>query len=353
MTAPDDFTGKLENVDQGQKVGLIRDVAQNIPLFTDISRAMRLGGIRDRGIIGPSIVIEQNFRNVSEHGTVVALVADTIGNLIGLDPSQRNFLVEGAFLHDVTKKLEISTQVYIRALRSGEQGRAEAERAGIQSIMSNVGISIDIANVFNNAITMDPVALSQLFDSTINTPFLEKILETADIPEPDKVALRNIATSDSFAAMPLAVARADHFANYLTEETAGVVRCRSIAQKMREAQQLPELNGDESDLLGLVLTYADAIVNNSQLVVPGDRKALAIEKNRTLHEAGTSYFGGELFFDASYAAMDVAEQLIAQMAVNHTPTLGERINPADLPRIILNILQERVNTYPKTTGAEV
>lgn len=351
------FRGVLngEPRDSG-RIFLIRNLAHETPLFWTAVGGMKKAGIRKSGETSPTIPApERSFKLASEHSLVVALIVREIAEMIGLPKQQKQLLITAGLIHDATKKIEISMMDYPKV-----QTEKDLYKKELEQLIKGIGVvnsDNTIKTILEELEAKNAFEASQYFDETINTPFLEQIFSGPQVvlEKSEKDILINVASSDSFAAIPRNIARTARLVKDLSHTSDACSLFLNYVENMRDNGTLPEVKESDADLLSLILTYADGLAGTTKIEVDGedkitttlkklaDRKKESIgnQSYQKLEEDSKPYFGGSTLLTVSYSMQDVIQELLFKI-IN-----GDKLpikTPDDLPQIILDRIQEKAKS---------
>lgn len=344
--------GKIDK--SRERFHLYRNLVKRNPIMPFALSLLKEGGARDRsgmsiepasdGSVGIAERDRNGFRNISEHNMNVALTANELARLSGLDSDTKDLVAAGASVHDATKQIEISLNSFPVLMADPNippEERARAEEV-IQNKLKSLGVDDRISlTELKDSANQSMLAYLKKMDK-INRLFFEDHLKDANLTDKQKKGLRELSSADSFGNLDRLIARLQRLI-LTAQEDAAISEFKTYADSI--SHKLPKVDDDGLDLPVCLLWASDYLVTGTKLEPSSDARIDALIKKGEYESldydwASRMSEGGKTQFETTRTAVKAVESIIRQKAI-----AGGKIDNGDartIPAIVLDNLRRSV-----------
>lgn len=286
----------------------------------------------------------KGFRNMTEHGAVATLAADSIGEYAGLSEDLRTEFNTEVGLHDVIKRIEVVAMGYRKIATSREAKPTGPEMEVLGQTLGIVGISKEQLNAIAKSLNDLPVMeFFRFVNEKLNRPFLERMFDKYQLPFPDRQRFVEVTSADSADLLPLLVARVGSLTQDLPgDKTLGELR--DLMARFEKTNLLPQVPANLTDKLGALLWYADSVTKHNIFMTITARFVDTVKRGdyAEVDAWGKTRFGGPSYYDVNTLVNHAMEIWITDEGISRG-LLPVGMNPEDLPKAIMERLQSRVS----------
>lgn len=344
---------------RSERFGLLRMLSEESPLGINVGfEILRVGGITakkglsiERTRSGDIAVVKRTFdTSMLAHNAGVCWAANGLSRLIGIDQRPLDLLTASALSHDASKRVEVNLQNNWVIKQKGEPVTDEMiiilDESRVLALASEEDWQ-DIVNETSSA--RNSLEFSEVFDRRVNDPFTKEALLRvgSGFSEEEQRVIVEISGASSMTGLQKNLAWALHFGKGLASDPIAD-DFMMFAQQLKQEGKLPEVRGDQTEFLGMMLWYAEAIVKGDEIVTIEDRYDEVIQRGayRELHEDAVSFYNGRKYFDVCKLVNHVIERILVEKGVK-AGRIAQDVVPEDLPLLVFDNLRERLVKYNK------